>query len=274
MLPGHYGSYSFPCSTPPAHVAQHLAERSHHECRRGGDRRYWHCAHPCPHLYTGTGLTAATSAPGLGSPLPPLRWDWAHPCHLCAGTGLAPATSALGLGSPLPPLRRDWAHPCHLCARTGLTPATSALGLGSPLPPLRRDWAHPCHLCARTGLTPATSHPPCFAHCNRDGRGREAHTRAGALCVRVRHARGAFCIATVHRERCCMRHARRPPPQRAAQRWLASDGCAATRARQTAALPHALLTASKAFAWMQRATRNIQQGATRNIQQHERAWQG
>ena len=27
------------------------------------------------------------------------------------------------LGSPLPHLRRDWAHPCHTCAGTGLTPA-------------------------------------------------------------------------------------------------------------------------------------------------------
>ena len=37
------------------------------------------------------------------------------------------------LGSLLPHLRRDWAHPCHICAGTGLTPATSAPGLGSPL---------------------------------------------------------------------------------------------------------------------------------------------
>ena len=34
----------------------------------------------------------APSASGLG----------AHPCHICAGTGLDPATSAPGLGSPLP----------------------------------------------------------------------------------------------------------------------------------------------------------------------------
>ena len=34
--------------------------------------------------------------------------------------GEAP-TSAPGLGSPLPHLHRDWAHPCHICARTGLT---------------------------------------------------------------------------------------------------------------------------------------------------------
>ena len=45
------------------------------------------------------------------------------------------------LGSPLPHLRRDWAHPSHICAGTGRTPATSAPGLGPPLPHLRRDSA-------------------------------------------------------------------------------------------------------------------------------------
>jgi hypothetical protein len=33
-----------------------------------------------------------------GSPLPHLHRDWAHPCHICTGTGLTPATSAPGLG--------------------------------------------------------------------------------------------------------------------------------------------------------------------------------
>jgi hypothetical protein len=32
---------------------------------------------------------SATSAPGLGSPLPHLLRDWARPGHICAGTGLA-----------------------------------------------------------------------------------------------------------------------------------------------------------------------------------------
>ena len=52
-----------------------------------------------------------TSAPGLGSPLPQLHRDWAHPCHICTGTLLIRATSAPGLGSPVPHLRRDCAHP-------------------------------------------------------------------------------------------------------------------------------------------------------------------
>ena len=30
-----------------------------------------------------------------------LRRDWAHPAHICTGTGLTPAPSAPGLGSPL-----------------------------------------------------------------------------------------------------------------------------------------------------------------------------
>ncbi len=42
---------------------------------------------------------------------PHLHKDWAHPRHICIGTGLTLATSAPGLGSPSPQLRRDWAHP-------------------------------------------------------------------------------------------------------------------------------------------------------------------
>jgi hypothetical protein len=35
------------------------------------------------------GPTPATSAPGLGPPLPHLHRDWACPHHICAGTGLS-----------------------------------------------------------------------------------------------------------------------------------------------------------------------------------------
>ena len=69
---------------------------------------------------------------GLPGPsaLPQRLRDWAHPCHVCSGTGLTAATSAPGLGSPLPHprRRRDWAHPSHICTGTGLTPPTSAPG--------------------------------------------------------------------------------------------------------------------------------------------------
>ncbi len=43
---------------------------------------------------------------GAARPCPHLHRDWARRCHMCAGTGLTPATSAPGLGSPLPHLRR------------------------------------------------------------------------------------------------------------------------------------------------------------------------
>ena len=48
-------------------------------------------------------------------------------------------TPAPGLGSTLPHLHRDWAHPCHIGTRTRLALSTSALGLGPPLPPRHRD---------------------------------------------------------------------------------------------------------------------------------------
>jgi hypothetical protein len=92
------------------------------------------------HICTGTGLVAATSAPGPGSPLPHRHRDWARRCHICTGTGLTPATSAPGLGSPLPHRHQDWARRRHTCTGTGLTAATSAPGLGSPLPHRHRDW--------------------------------------------------------------------------------------------------------------------------------------
>jgi hypothetical protein len=39
---------------------------------------------------------------------------WAHPCHVCAGTGLAAATSAPGLGSLVPRLHQDRARRCDV----------------------------------------------------------------------------------------------------------------------------------------------------------------
>ena len=95
------------------------------------------------------GLTPATSALGLGSPLPHLRRGWAHPCHICTRTGLTPATSALGLGPPR-------SH----SAGTGLTPATSALGLGSPLPHLHWDSAHPGRILRDTVNVAVSAHQP------------------------------------------------------------------------------------------------------------------
>jgi hypothetical protein len=50
------------------------------------------------HICPGTGLIPAASATGLSSRL---------------------TTSAPGLGSSLPHLHRNWAHPCHICTGTG-----------------------------------------------------------------------------------------------------------------------------------------------------------
>ena len=125
--------------------------------RRGRMRLSSTCRTPAPsarhpsHICTGTGLTPPTAAPGLGSPLPHLRRDWAHPFHICTGSGLIPATSAPGLGSP------------HL---------TSAPGLGSRLPHLHRDWGsphptsapglgRPTHICAPLISPPAAAAREC-----------------------------------------------------------------------------------------------------------------
>ena len=116
----------------------------------------------------------------------PVSFFAPRPCHICTGTGLTPATSAPGLGSPPPHLHRDWANPCHICAGNGLTPATSAPGLGEPLPHLRRDWAHPCHICTGTGLAPATSAPglgaPAHAHALHSSTPRVSAAHGPALC--------------------------------------------------------------------------------------------
>ena len=42
--------------------------------------------------------------------VPHLHRDSTRPCHICTGTRLTPATSAPGLGSPLPHLHQDSAQ--------------------------------------------------------------------------------------------------------------------------------------------------------------------
>jgi hypothetical protein len=57
------------------------------------------------HINTGTGLTPAISAPGLGSPLPHLHRDWVHRLHICTGNGLMDAGAAHEASSDLSRLR-------------------------------------------------------------------------------------------------------------------------------------------------------------------------
>ena len=58
-----------------------------------------------PHTHAGNRPRCGSRATAPG--LPHLHQDWAHACHICTRTGLTPATSAPGLGSPLPHLHRD-----------------------------------------------------------------------------------------------------------------------------------------------------------------------
>ena len=66
-------------------------------------RRDW--ARPGPHLRR-----------DWAHPGPHLHRDRAHPGHICAETGLTPATSAPGLGSPRRPLLLDRARAYRICA--------------------------------------------------------------------------------------------------------------------------------------------------------------
>jgi hypothetical protein len=154
-----------------------------HDCTGTGSCPHLHrdWAHPC-HICTGTGLTpttSATSASGLGAPLPHLHWDRpftqfdpqkriAHyyallnaavPSCIPCSCSVLPATSATGLGSlppHLPHLHRDWAHPHPI-----------RLGLGSPHPHLHRDWAHPHHSCTGPGRGAVRSGATCSASSQR-----------------------------------------------------------------------------------------------------------
>jgi hypothetical protein len=106
---------------------------------------------PVPGYSQGTlGDSGCHTASALSALFGRCRWN-ARPRLLGFRPSFRP--SASGLGSPLPHLHRDWAHPCHICS--GIGDACSASALHSAL--RHRDWAHPCHICTGTGLTPATS---------------------------------------------------------------------------------------------------------------------
>jgi hypothetical protein len=154
-------------------------------------------AHPPAHICTGTGLTPATSAPGLGSP-----------CHICAETGLTPLHLHRDSGKPplyihrdephllahlhwarldslVSHLHRDWANPSHSHPhRDWANPSHSHphqdwanpshshphqdwanpcphshQDWANPCPHLHRDWAHPFYICSRTAARQSVA--PC-----------------------------------------------------------------------------------------------------------------
>jgi hypothetical protein len=55
-------------------------------------------------------------------------------CLMWAPTPGAPSLARLVVGSPLPHLHGDWAHPCRVCTGTRLAAATSAPGPALPSP--------------------------------------------------------------------------------------------------------------------------------------------
>jgi hypothetical protein len=85
-LPDGRGSHSAPVLPAPTHARTHTRTRAAH-----------------------SSLVVATTTLRLQRDLRCLRPDprRARPGHDCVGTGLTPATSAPGLGSPQPHLRRD-----------------------------------------------------------------------------------------------------------------------------------------------------------------------
>jgi hypothetical protein len=85
-----------------------------------------------------------------GSLLPHLRRDWAHPCHICAWTGLTSATSAPGLGSLrcLLSHKRAWADLTHKRAWADLTHKRAWADFSH-----KRAWADFSHKRAWAGLS-------------------------------------------------------------------------------------------------------------------------
>jgi hypothetical protein len=161
--------------------------------------------------------------------------------HICTGTGLTPATSAPGLGSPLPHLHRDWARRCHICTETGLAAAAFAPGLGprvphldTTLPPLHQDWAHARHICAGTGLTPChfwTETGPAAATCAAGWAHPLPHLHRFVHRSMIRSAQTTLCSPRAPRERmaqcrllvaCCRRGL--AAGRRAGSLWLENEG--------------------------------------------------
>jgi hypothetical protein len=105
-------------------VARTAASGTGPHSARSSSRCAWRCSRFCTRC--ARRQRVRSGRPRLGSPLPHLHRDLARCCHTCAESGLTPATSApglscrrvtsaSGLGAPLPHLHRDCPHPCSPC---------------------------------------------------------------------------------------------------------------------------------------------------------------
>jgi hypothetical protein len=119
-------------------------------------------AHSC-HICTRAGLTFATSAPRLGSPMSHLHRDWAHPCHIWAG---APRLPHLHPNATRPSLPLRWvgACPCQFCGPQG------AAGCQWSISPRRFVALLPWHPPASTRSRASEGSPSAALRCAAAGR--------------------------------------------------------------------------------------------------------
>ena len=90
--------------------------------------------------------------------MPHLQCDWARTSHICPATGLTPATSAPGLGSSLPHLHRDGAS--HICTGNGLTRGAFKERRTPQL--FASAWVQVCAICRQAGDAREAPTPEAF----------------------------------------------------------------------------------------------------------------
>ena len=133
-------------------------------------RRVWRTLPLCSSISSSS--NSSSPSDGIAEAWPRGICKAALTAHVAMGCAVQPrvppsATSAPGLGPPLPHLRRDWAHPCHICAELRCaSAAASATGRGESARRKRQCCVHavlavaPQHLaqsrcrCGRRGHSP------------------------------------------------------------------------------------------------------------------------
>ena len=148
----------------------------------------------------------------------------------------APATSAPGLGSPVPHLHRDWAHPCHICVGTGRRRARRLI-MRRRRPPLelkvveikgysKKDGATSLRVSDNHGLVEVTA--PDLKRCAPHPCRTEPRVRKRRSAQHCDPTDVTACAAPL-RQRGCVWHwmVRSGPPPAATRSTLARAGCAA-----------------------------------------------